>query len=505
MFYRTFLVFLTGLLFNFSASVIAKPNTPKQILTPNQLNTSIGTLEFFDGVPSKNTVKKAYNYLDTMRGVQVFLRFIPVASLYMMCEGLTHVSKSSYAKPKVMLTENFMDSTALFLTANTSTIYATTCLDLKKTGPTVVEVPQRLLGAFDDARFLYMQDIGPVGPDKGKGGKYIILPPGYQGKIPAGYYPVKSQTYKVWLFGRGLLENGTRKNVVNRIKRQLKIYPLSKVHNPPKTVFYNGSNRFYNTIHANNFEFFNEINAVIQHEPADIFTVEERGLRASIGIIKGKPFRPSRDMRKILTDAAYIGNAIARAIVFYPRDPNAKRYSNRGSKWVVGFINGNVYFLNKDGSRNLDARTMFHYPYTGVTPAMATKVAGRGSDYAMAYVDSKGRALNGSNRYKLHLPANIPAKDFWAITIYDTQTRSLLQTSQKYPTLSSQNKRLTANEDGSYDIYFGPTSPKDKENNWLQTIPNKSWFVILRIYGPLNPWLNKTWRPGNIKKIKHLH
>ena len=280
MFYRTFLVFLTGLLFNFSASVIAKPNTPKQILTPNQLNTSIGTLEFFDGVPSKNTVKKAYNYLDTMRGVQVFLRFIPVASLYMMCEGLTHVSKSSYAKPKVMLTENFMDSTALFLTANTSTIYATTCLDLKKTGPTVVEVPQRLLGAFDDARFLYMQDIGPVGPDKGKGGKYIILPPGYQGKIPAGYYPVKSQTYKVWLFGRGLLENGTRKNVVNRIKRQLKIYPLSKVHNPPKTVFYNGSNRFYNTIHANNFEFFNEINAVIQHEPADIFTVEERGLLA---------------------------------------------------------------------------------------------------------------------------------------------------------------------------------------------------------------------------------
>jgi len=151
---------------------------------------------------------------------------------------------------------------------------------------------------------------------------------------------------------------------------------------------------------------------------------------------------------------------------------------------------------------NSDARVMFHYPYTAVTPAMALTKAGAGSDYGIAYVDSKKMPFDGSKTYKLKLPANPPAKAFWALTMYDNQTRSQLQTSQKFPTVGSQTKGLKKNEDGSYDIYFSPKPPKGFENNWLATVPGKGWFVALRMYGPLEPWIEKTWRPGEIELVK---
>jgi len=145
---------------------------------------------------------------------------------------------------------------------------------------------------------------------------------------------------------------------------------------------------------------------------------------------------------------------------------------------------------------------MFHYPYTAVTPAMAVSKAGVGSDYGIAYVDSNKMPFDGSKTYKLNLPANPPAKAFWALTMYDNQTRSQLQTSQKFPTVGSQTKGLKKNEDGSYDIYFSPKPPKGFENNWLATVLGKGWFVALRMYGPLEPWIEKTWRPGEIELVK---
>jgi hypothetical protein len=164
----------------------------------------------------------------------------------------------------------------------------------------------------------------------------------------------------------------------------------------------------------------------------------------------------------------------------------------------MGYVNKDVFF-EVDGASNLDARTMFLFNYTGVTPAMAVTHPGLGSDYAAAYLDANKQAFDGAKTYRLHLPRDVPVNNFWAVTLYDTQTRSLLQTSQTFPTVGSQTEGFQQNADGSFDVYFGPEPPEGQDANWLETVPGKSWFTILRMYGPLEPWIDQSWRPGEVE------
>ena len=470
---------------------------PSEIMTPDTVETSIGKLKFFDGVPTRETAELVYDNLDRLRGVEAFLNAMPGASVYALVKG--NQSLGAIANHQVMITEQLMDSNPLFLTANTSTLYVIPSITTKEEGPVVMEVPPGMLGAFNDMWFRYVQDIGPAGPDKGQGGKYLLLPPGYEGEIPDGYYIVRPKTYRVWIFMRGSIAKGLDAAVKN-VKDNLKIYPLSHKDNPPQTEFVNGSKQPFNTIHANNFHFYEEINDLIQEESMEMLDPETRGLLASIGIVKGQPFNPDARMKKLLTEAVAIGNATARSIVWYPRIDGAMIYPDTGSAWMMGFAGKDVFF-EKDGARNMDARVMFHYPYTAVTPAMAVTRPGLGSDYGIAYLDSKKQILDGAKTYKLHLPPNVPVNNFWAVTIYDSQTRSQLQTSQPFPTVGSQSEGFQQNSDGSYDVYFAPEPPAGQENNWLQTVPGKSWFAILRMYGPLEPWIEKTWRPREIELV----
>jgi hypothetical protein len=473
----------------------------KSISTPSKVETSIGTLEFLDGAPLPATAQKAYDYLDTMRGVDAFLKGIPGASMLGLKTGAESIG--AVEAHQVAIFDKLMDSKSLYLTANTSTMYGFANLDLKRDGPTIVEMPKGMLGAFNDAWFRYVQDVGPAGPDKGQGGKYLVLPPEYKGDVPPDYYVVRPRTYYVWVFLRASIAEGLDPAAKN-VKDNLRIYPLAKKDNPPKMEFISASGLAFNTVHPNDYTFYEHLNEVIQYEPMDMLDPETRGLFASIGIEKGKPFKPDARMKKILTDAVAIANATARSIVWYPRIDGmlagAQVYPGSNSAWTMGYADRNCFFNGKDGKTiNSDARVLWHYPYTGVTPAMSgVAKPGLGSDYGIAYVDSKRVPMDGSKTYKLHLPPNPPAKDFWALTLYDNQTRSLLQTSQSFPTVGSQTKGIKKNADGSYDIYFAPKPPKGFENNWLETVPGKGWFVVLRIYGPLEPWIEKTWRPGEI-------
>ena len=474
------------------------------ISTPDKVKTSIGTLKFLDGAPYPETAEKVYDYIDTMRGVDAFLKGMPGASIYGLVTGIE--STGAVEAHEVIIFDKLGDSKPLYLTLNTSTLYIMPTLDLERDGPTVLEVPSGLLGAINDAWFRYLEDIGPAGPDKGKGGKYLVLPPDYEGEVPEGYFVVRPKTYSNWVLLRTSIADGLDV-AVKRVKDNMRIYPLSKINNPPKMKWVSGSGRSFNTVHANNFKFYEEVNAVIQKEPLDMLDPETRGLLASIGIEKGKPFKPDARMKKILKDAVAIGNATARSIVWYPRTESLMKgiriYPDTDSAWIMGFLNKNVFFNGEDGmTMNSDARVMFHYPYTVVTPAMAVTKAGAGSDYGIAYVDSKKQPLDGAKTYKLNIPANPPAKDFWDLTMYDNQTRSQLQTGQKFPTVGSQTDGIKKNDDGSFDIYFGPKAPEGFENNWLETVPGKGWFTILRIYGPLEPWIDKSWRPGEIELVK---
>tara|TARA_Y100000739_G_scaffold214438_1_gene208215 strand:- start:57 stop:686 length:630 start_codon:yes stop_codon:yes gene_type:complete len=208
-------------------------------------------------------------------------------------------------------------------------------------------------------------------------------------------------------------------------------------------------------------------------------------------------------MRAILKDGVAIANATARALAFRPRSETIYIYGDE-SAWFTAFDGGSYQWLLNDGNggRNRDARTLFFYIATVNTPAMVLQMIGAGSQYALATLDSKGRYLDGAKDYKITIPGDVPAKDFWSLVVYDPQTRSMLQTDQPYPSKNNErNRDLMKNDDESTTIWFGPKAPKGKETNWIQTVPGKGWFICLRLYGPLEPWFKQTWRPGEIELV----
>ena len=275
------------------------------------------------------------------------------------------------------------------------------------------------------------------------------------------------------------------------------MYPLAVADNPPSTDPINGSGNAANMIHANDFSFYEDINSLVQAEPADALDPELTGQLAEIGIVKDKPFSPDDRMKRTLTEAAAVGSATARTIFFKPRDPAAYLYPE--SAWITPLTGGHQFM--RSGARLLDARVAFHYGFTMVTPSMLANAPGPGMQAGMAAVDANGEWLDGGKLYHLQLPPNVPAREAWSITLYDAQTRSLLQTENLQPTLSSRTGKLKANADGSYDLWFGPKAPLQKEDNWLQTVPGKGWFAVVRITGPLKPWFDKTWRLGDIEPM----
>jgi len=463
------------------------------IITPSEVQSDrLGTISYFDGYPSEETVEKVYDNLDFSRGIETFLNGIPAASMQALIEGFKGAGADAIGK--IGIFENLMDSKSLFLTPNTESVYTISHFDLKN-GPVVIESPPNTLGMINDMFFRYVTDMGNAGPDRGQGGKFLVLPPDYNEETPDGYYVVQSPTYQNIVFWRGFLVNGDPLPAVESIKANTNIYLLGQADNPPAPMFIDWSGKRFNTVHANDYKFFEELNEVIQYEPSEAFEPQILGLFKSIGIEKGEPFNPDERLKAILEDAIKVGNATARAISFSPRDESIYLYPN--SYWTIAFLGG--YQFQKNNARELDGRTLFHYIATAVTPAMEIEMVGVGSQYAATYKDSRGDYLDGSNTYKLNIPANPPVKDFWSIVLYDPQTRSMLETDNPFPSVNSELSDLVKNSDGSVDLYFGPEAPEGKEKNWIQTIENKGWFTILRIYGPLEPWFDKTWKPGEIE------
>jgi len=276
-----------------------------------------------------------------------------------------------------------------------------------------------------------------------------------------------------------------------------RIYPLSQAANPPANNFVNVSDRAFCTVAPADYRFWELLNDVVQNEPIASLDPVSLGFFAAIGIEKGKPFAPDERMKKILHEAAAVGDATARTLTYQSRIPEAFYYPNSTwRQWLGGYK-----FESQPGVAYLDAAAFFYFYATGVTPAMEAKMVGKGSQYAVGIVDSNGNALDGGKTYRLHLLPNVPAKDFWSAIVYDNQTRSMLQTDQDFPQVSSLDRGVVTNKDGSVDVYFGPKAPEGKEHNWIQTIPGKGWNMLFRLYGPLEPWFDKTWRLNEIELV----
>jgi hypothetical protein len=508
---------------------------PKSITTPSSVNSSLGTLEFQDGVPSRATAQKLYDQLDLQRGVDAFMNGLRGISIFAARRG---IRDAGVADNDVLIFSGLMDNKSLFLTANADTVYFFSNLNLTK-GPLVVETPPDTLGLFDDLWFRWVIDFGTPGPDRGEGGKYLLVPPGYTGPLPEnGYFIGRPTTTSVALLGRAFLVSNDPKPAVEAIKKTLKIYPyvpgsygtgigsflqgksplaaLSKSLTPK---FVEGTGVEMNTIPPNDFSYYEMLDALVQEQPAEALEPEIGGQFAAIGIVKGKPFNPDARMRKILTDAIAIGNGAARTVSLRPRDSEGFGYYGPPSHWLNPLFVGGYDFtrpppeITKDGvkqfpytgARTLDARTAFFYAATGVTPAMVMRVPNLGSQYLFGILDSSGQPFDGANTYVVTLPAGIPAAKFWSLTLYDNQTRSMLQTDQRFPRSGSQSYPSAAAEmapDGTTTVFFAPSKPADaSEGNWIQTVPGKGWFVILRLYSPLASFFTKTWRPSDIDVV----
>jgi hypothetical protein len=514
-----------------------KPQTsvPTGLITPDKVDTSIGQLQYRDGAPSAATAQKVYDNLLYIRGVDAFMNSFSGASALALRQGFHSIGAEDNT---VVIFSELMDSNSLFLTANADTIYSLAILDLTK-GPLVVEVPPMALGTLNDMWFGWIIDIGNPGPDRGEGGKYLILPPGYDGPVPdGGFYVGRSKTNHVLYAVRAFMVDNDPKPSVALIKKSLKIYPYTPggvgtsiatalegtvmlAPNPPvpETKFVEASGKSFNTIPPNDFSYFEMVNELVQMEPATSFSAELLGQLAAIGIVKGKPFNPDARTRKILTDAAAVGNAAGRVLNWQSSEyPGWSYYP--GSMWANMLWQGGYTFETPPpmvtaegfkpfppaGAKTLDSRTAFYYGYTMDSPGMIMRLPMVGSQYLMGFLDSDKNPYDGAKTYKVTLPANIPAAAFWSFTLYDNQTRSMLQTPQRYPRAGSQtypSPAAVANPDGSTTIYFGPRKPTDaKEGNWIQTIPGKGWFLLLRLYSPKPSFFDKTWRPSEVELVK---
>ena len=475
---------------------------PEELFTPDVVKTIGGEYRFQDGFPAPETVGQSFEILRFIRAYETFLALMPAASIEMLRHGHAQIGVDDHTKVALMAP---LDSNPLFLTGNTDTVYGSTFFNLKDTGPLVIEVPAGLgPGTINDAYFRFVADTGAPGPDRGQGGKYLILGP--EDEEPSdtnGFFVFRSPTYSNWLILRAFLgDDGTPDQAVANYRNGLRLYPLSQAASPPEMRFIQAGSKVFNTVHANNFEFFNELNTVIQREPVGFLDPELRGMAAYIGLEKGQPFTPTSQERALLEEAVQVGVAYVRADMGKPRNPEA--YYVKGRQWFTPFQGGSHEWLRNggQGGRNLDARNNFFWAYTVNTPAMVLEMPGLGSQYGVVSADATGAYLDGGKSYRFTINPDVPAKDFWSMVIYDPQTRSELQTGQPLPSKNSKRDRdMIVNADGSVDLYFGPKAPAGKESNWIQTVPGKGWFAVFRLYGPLEPWFDQSWQLNDIQPL----
>ncbi len=501
----------------FAALVVVLAFSINPVLAQTVRYDELANLPFNENRPTEETAQTLRNELLFQRATQVYLWAMPLVNTLGMKEGSEKVFGSGYNVLPIW--KSRLDAKTLVTTPNSDVIYAMSYVDLGKDGPLVFEAPPILQGILLDAwqrpipvdGGKFFGDVGLAGPDAGKGGKFLLLPPGYKGEVPKGYYVYRSGTNNVFVFLRAFYKDPKNLAPTVQLIEQSRIYPLGKKKSAKPMVFPDASGVDANMLPVTDDSVFDQLKRLVDSEGPHLASSDGLGMLASIGILKGQPFNPDKATRVILDRAAKTAYKTSRVIGFQEElnGGSLRVYPDR--RWINPMDN-----MTPPGPRNtmdlswkniaggylaLDARIWFFTDYYSLSPGMLSKIPGKGAMYIIAFTDGEGIPLSGGNNYRLNLPANIPAANFWSLTLYDAGNASGLANGQPFPSLGSRDKPAQ-NSDGSTDIYLGPKAPEGKQGNWLATVPGKGYFAIIRFYGPTEAALNNSWEPGDIEKLK---
>ncbi len=470
----------------------------KQQNVQSQTKEYVSDYKFADGYPSDESAQKAYDDADLNRAIQVYKFFYPTVSGQSIINGNKAIGVIPNKKFGILDAK----PRHVGFTLNSDTPYAPVALDLAA-GPYVVELPAGpLIVVSMDVNQRWVADMGIPGPDAGKGGKHLILPPDYKGNIPKGYHAWKTTSNNLIVGVRSLPVGGDVKAAFELIKK-IKIYPLNspeawkEIEWPDLTLVAQDTTPL---TYEKTFKFWEVLNESIQIEPPFEQYRPYYGDLAVLGIAKGKPFNPDARMKNILEKAAVIANEQMRVQSFADRRPDAVVWQDRQWQWVgLRYENGN---FETPAYTDLDAREVWFYQAIGASPAMFRRQAGSGSLYWLGIKDKDGKYLDGAKTYKLVIPQPVPCKLFWSATVYDTDTRSQIATDQGYAALRSLFELKDMSADNSAELYFGPEAPEGKEKQWIKTIPGKGWFMYIRLYGPEAAAFDGSWKPGDFEEVK---
>jgi hypothetical protein len=488
---------------------------PAPVLAEPSRFDALANARFVENRPTPKTTKLLKDELLFQRATQAYLWALPLINTLGMKNGSETAFGTGYNVLPVW--KKRLDAKTLVTTPNSDVIYAMSYVDLGKDGPLVFEAPPNLQGILldfwqqpipvDGGKFF--GDVGLPGPDAGKGGKFLLLPPGYSGEVPEGYYVYRSATNNVFIFLRSFYQDPNDLGPAVALVEQSRIYPLNGEAAAKPMQFPDASGIPANMLPISDGSVFDQLKQLVDSEGATLASSDGLGMLASIGIVAGQPFNPDARTREILDQAAKTAYKMSRVIGF-EEDVSGRSlriYPNR--RWInpmadatpdnLSGVFGWGWTRTAGSYLDLDARIWFFTDYYSISPGMLSQTPGVGAKYMISFTDSQGTPLSGGSSYRVNLPPNIPAANFWSVTLYEAENASGLANGQAFPSLGSRDKPVQ-NADGSTDLYLGPQAPEGKEGNWLATVPGRGYFAILRLYAPTEAAIDKSWKPGDVEK-----
>lgn len=466
----------------------------QELPTSGVVQSRLGKLELQNGYPTDATVKQLYDDIDFQRACQAYIWALPLMG-FAQWQAEQH-DKFGAGNLDYVDYLTFTDKLGL-LTANATTPYLMAFPNMKESGPLVVVIPPGpTAGGILDFWQRPLTDTGQTGPDKGAGGKYLVLGPGDPDMKPAGYHVVRSPTVNVFVGSRTLDPN--REKALATMAA-FTIYPYSRRDNPPPAAKHLTPNgRKWSGTQPRGLAYWEGLAKMINQEPALERDRIVLGMLQPLGIEKGKAFNPDARQKKIFVEAAQVGEVMARTIGYAKRFEGAKVWP--GKQWDISL------FLKETSQEaphytQLDERTSWFYEAVAVSEGMMGRTVGAGQVYLESSKDAANRWLDGSKTYHLHVPPNAPVAQFWSFTVYDNETRCFVDTGVT-PDRSSRDD-IVKNADGSVDLYFGPSAPAGKpETNWIRTLRGRGWFTYFRLYGPTKPYFDRSWVLPDIEEVK---